>query len=72
MKIQKYTHQHGNDFSAIMECEHCGHTGENKYGYHDGFYHDRVIPQIFCASCGKNREGSTVKTDDAVNGETRI
>lgn len=26
MKIQKITSQHRRDFSAIMECEHCGHT----------------------------------------------
>lgn len=58
MKIKEITSKHGNDFSAVMECEHCGHTQKLTYGYNDAYYHDRVIPAITCGECGKNRAGS--------------
>lgn len=57
MKIQTITSEHGNDFSAVMECEHCGSTQRITSGYHDNFYHTRVIPAMTCKSCGKNRDG---------------
>jgi len=57
VKIQKITFQMRNDFSAIMVCEHCGSTQELNSGYHDDFYHNHVIPEITCRSCGKNRSG---------------
>jgi transcription elongation factor Elf1 len=66
MKIKKYTRQLRNDFSAEMECEHCNHVAMNKTGYHDAFYHSRVIPAMRCASCGKNRAGEMTHTDQDV------
>lgn len=57
MKIKKITWQHRNDFYAIMECEHCGKEKENKCGYDDDYYHDRVIPAMHCPDCKKNRAG---------------
>ena len=57
MKIQKITFQMGNDFYAVMECEHCGGTQELKSGYHDAFYHNHVIPAITCKNCGLNQSG---------------
>lgn len=57
MQIQKILSQHGSDFSATMECEHCGHTQKLTSGYHDAFYHGRVIPAMTCEGCGKNRAG---------------
>lgn len=66
MKIKKYTYQSGNDFCAEMICEHCGHTVELKSGYHDAFYHEHVIPSMICKECGKNRAGTTDKTDEHV------
>ena len=53
MKIQKITSQHRRDFSAIMKCEHCGHTEINNCGYDDDFYHRNVIPKMKCGKCGK-------------------
>ena len=53
MKIQKITSQSRRDFSAIMECEHCGETEVNNHGYDDAFYHSKVIPNMECKSCGK-------------------
>ena len=53
MKIQKITSQHRRDFTAIMECEHCGSTEVNNYGYDDDYYHSNVIPQMKCVKCGK-------------------
>lgn len=61
MKIKTITFELGNDFNAIMECEHCGSTQENKSGYHDNYYHTRVIPAMHCNGCGKNRAGEIVK-----------
>lgn len=43
-----------NDFYAIMECEHCGHTQENKTGYDDDYYHNSVIPAMKCKACGND------------------
>lgn len=59
MKIKQIINQHRNDFSADMECEHCGYVGRIDTGYHDSYYHDRVIPAMSCSSCGKNRAGET-------------
>lgn len=57
MKIQTITSESGRDFSAVMECEHCGGTHKITSGYHDTFYHTRVIPDMTCNGCGKNRSG---------------
>jgi primosomal protein N' len=59
MKIIKYLSTHRNDFSAMLECEHCGHMGKLTSGYDDWNYHNRVIPSIVCAWCGLNRNGAT-------------
>ena len=67
MRIKEITTQHGNDFSATMVCEHCGHEAKLTSGYHDSFYHDRVIPAMKCASCGKNRAGEVEHTDRDVS-----
>ena len=68
MKIQKYLDSMGNDFSAIMECEHCGKTHKLTTGYDDGYYHRKVIPAMTCKSCGKNRAGEIpeVKNDNGI------
>jgi len=64
MKITAILTQQGSDFTATMECEHCGHTAELTSGYHDGFYHARVIPAMRCTSCGKNRAGELKHTHE--------
>jgi transcription elongation factor Elf1 len=66
MFIKKIAWQMGNDFSADMECEHCGHVGKNDCGYNDGFYHTQVIPAMRCSQCGKNRAGEIEHTNVAV------
>ncbi len=51
MKIKKIVSQHRRDFQAVYECEHCGH--ENKGGgYDDANFHQNVIPNMACKSCG--------------------
>jgi transcription elongation factor Elf1 len=62
MKIKKILSQHRNDFSAEMECEHCGHTAIDRHGYDDAHYHQRVIPAMHCKGCGKNRAGELEHT----------
>lgn len=53
MKIIKMVSQSRRDFSAIMECEHCGHQELNKHGYDDDNYHQNVIPAMKCGKCEK-------------------
>lgn len=67
MRISKILDEYGNDFSAEMECEHCGYTAKLTTGYHDNFYHTRVIPAMCCGSCGKNRAGELEHTDAEVS-----
>lgn len=57
MRIQEITYQNRNDFSAIMECEHCEAERELKSGYDDYNYHHNVIPKMVCHVCKKNSAG---------------
>lgn len=68
MKIKTIINECGNDFTAIMECEHCQSEQKLSSGYHDNFYHTKVIPAMTCKSCGKDRSGSvpTVKNDNGL------
>lgn len=52
MRIKKILHQYRRDFKAIYECEHCGYTKEDS-GYDDYYFHNTVIPNMKCPSCGK-------------------
>lgn len=53
MKIKSIVWQHRRDFSAEMECEHCGHVEMDNSGYDDAYYHNHVIPNMRCSYCGK-------------------
>lgn len=53
MKIKTILSQHRRDFTATLECEHCGHTEHLGTGYDDDNFHRNVIPAIECGSCGK-------------------
>ena len=52
MKIQKIISQSRRDFTAIYECEYCGHTEEGP-GYDDTNFHEIVIPCMKCPQCGE-------------------
>ena len=52
MRIKEITYQNRRDFNAVYECEHCGYEHEGS-GYDDAFFHERVIPDMKCPSCGK-------------------
>jgi len=52
MRIKKITSQSRRDFTAVYECEHCGHLKKG-YGYDDTNFHQNVIPKKKCESCGK-------------------
>ena len=56
MKIQKILDQSRRDFTAVYECEHCGHT-ERGSGYDDANFHQNVIPKMKCKQCGKSAPG---------------
>jgi ribosomal protein L37AE/L43A len=55
MKIKRIVSQHRRDFSAIYECEHCGHE-EKGSGYDDTYFHSGVIPAMKCEKCGKKAD----------------
>jgi len=52
MKIARILRQHRRDFTAIYECEHCGHKKEGS-GYDDAYFHQQAIPKMKCEKCGK-------------------
>ena len=52
MKIKEIKSQSRRDFTAIYECEYCGYKEEG-YGYDDPNFHNNVIPDKKCNSCGK-------------------
>lgn len=66
MKIETVISTHGYDFSAIVVCEHCGHTARLTTGYNDRHYHERVLPAMRCVVCNKDRSGAAVHTDSGV------
>lgn len=53
MFIKEIIWQARRDFRAILECEHCKSTQKLDTGYDDAYYHNNVIPNIKCDSCGK-------------------
>ena len=53
MKIKEITYQYRRDFTAIYECEHCGHE-VTVSGYDDDNFHENVIPNMVCPEC-KNK-----------------
>jgi len=67
MKIQNIISQSRRDFTAIYECEHCGHIYEED-GYDDSYFHQTVIPKMVCPKCGKKApedyRALTTKYDD--------
>ena len=52
MKIKEIVSQHRRDFTAVYECEHCGHE-KTAGGYDDANFHNNVVPQMPCEECGK-------------------
>jgi ribosomal protein L37AE/L43A len=57
MRIKEILDQHRRDFTAIYECEHCGHEVK-KSGYDDTYFHNKVIPDMACEKCGQKAKGN--------------
>lgn len=67
MRIKTKEWQHRRDFHAVYQCEHCGvlTTSEpsgrpdngTANGYDDAYFHQHVIPNWECPSCGKSSDG---------------
>lgn len=55
MKINRIIYQSRRDFTAVYECEGCGHQTDGS-GYDDDNFHQRVIPRMRCEKCGKTSE----------------
>ena len=58
MRIKTILTQHRRDFTATLECEHCGAEEHLGYGYDDANYHQNVIPSFECGECGKKAPDS--------------
>ena len=54
MVIKKINNQHRRDFSATLKCESCEQEQELTSGYDDVYYHNEVLPNIKCKSCGES------------------
>lgn len=52
MKIKQILSQSRRDFTALYECEHCGHEQKDR-GYDDANFHENVIPRKRCPKCDK-------------------
>lgn len=55
MKIIEIKSQMRRDFIAEIECEGCN-VKEEISGYDDDYYHNEVLPERKCKSCGKSRK----------------
>ena len=53
MKIKTILTQSRRDFTATLECEHCGAEEHLRSGYDDDNYHRNVIPNMRCSKCDK-------------------
>ncbi len=61
MKLLRKIRQHRRDFTAIYQCEHCGHE-EQGDGYDDAYFHQQVIPRMTCSGCGRDAADDTPKS----------
>lgn len=61
MHIKQKLSQHRRDFTAIYECEHCGHERKGT-GYDDRHFHEKVIPAMPCRECGKRGSVTTPRS----------
>lgn len=57
MRIKTILTQYRRDFTATIECEHCGHETFIS-GYDDDNYHRNVIPTFECPESGKKAPNS--------------
>lgn len=62
MKIKEKLSQHRRDFTAIYECENCGHEVKST-GYDDSHFHNEVIPKMKCPKCGKSSNDMGIKNE---------
>lgn len=57
MRIKQIVSQHRRDFTAIYECQHCGHE-ERGSGYDDAHFHTNVVPDMVCKKCNRTADKS--------------
>jgi transcription elongation factor Elf1 len=56
MQLTEILTQHRRDFQGKYTCEFCNHveTDTSLDSYDDNYYHQEVIPNMECKSCGKS------------------
>lgn len=66
MKLVKILNQHRRDFQGEYKCEFCNYIEIDKSmdSYDDRNYHDNVIPNTACKSCGKSTVSAQGKIDN--------
>jgi len=57
MHIKKIVDQIRRDFTAVYECEHCGHSYTDN-GYDDDNFHRNVVPNFECPKCSETASES--------------
>lgn len=60
MRIKEIISQYRRDFTAIYECEYCGHTYKDT-GYDDDYFHREVVPNMECPKCEKKADRDTYR-----------
>jgi hypothetical protein len=55
MKLVEKLTRYANDFTGILECEHCGSFQHMSGGYSDARFYNQVIPAIKCVACDKRQ-----------------
>ena len=65
MKITRVIHPYIVNFTAVLECETCGHTGEVTSEWGDKFFRESCVPAITCMICGCDASGQV--PDNAPN-----
>ena len=65
MKLIEIISQSRRDFKGVYECQFCNSVEKDSGmdSYDDRYYHDEVIPNKKCKSCGKSTvsEGDTIE-----------
>lgn len=60
MQVVKVVWRYHNDYSADLQCEHCGNIQRGGGLYADENYYFNVLPALyFCNKCGRNGHGQT-------------
>ena len=61
MRVTDVTNREGQHFTAVYQCEHCGHRVE-AYGIDTEKFLGMVVPAMVCPECGLTGETAQPRT----------